>query len=303
LTDNFMDGVANTLGEFGRQADDKLRYGLARHTMEQTRLLEEQNRLLAQQNKPQSQQNHPQEDEFRSGLNIFNQAQSYPYGSEMAFKSYEEAAVRGFGPGLVAYQWLCLLRGSGTTSYQSASDLFQATIIKCCNPPSTLPKEYLDRYMLFKSDAFCNHGLALISCGTKHNEAFACFEQAKIGESKMFGTVLALHLGESEKAASFFSSLSIGEKDALAASLAEDIGKCDPNGWTINWLKDCQNILPGDLTVQLECVLPVPAASSAGETEKSDASSRLINLQKLLSDGLITQTEFDQKRSQILEDL
>jgi hypothetical protein len=131
----------------------------------------------------------------------------------------------------------------------------------------------------------------------------ACFEQAKTGESKIFATVLALHLGESEKATSNFSSISGGEKDALAASLAEDIGNCDQDAWTINWLKDCQRILAGDLTIQLQSVLPVHSASAIRQPEKSDASSRLSNLQKLLSDGLITQAEFDQKRSQILEDL
>ncbi len=295
--------MANTLGEVGRRSDDILRYGMARHNIEQTRLLEEQNRLLAQQSQSQAQQSQPQKEEFLSGLNIFNQAETYPYGSEIALKSYEEAAMRGFGMGLMVYQWRCLLQGSGPNSYQSAIDLFQATFIKCFNPPSTLQKEYIDRYMLDKPGVLSNQGLALISCGIKHHEAFAYFEQAKTAESKIFATVLALHLGESQKAASFFGTLSDVEKDSLSVSLAEDIGKCDQNAWTINWLKDCQRILAGNLTIKLQSVLPVPSAVAATAPEKSDASSRLSNLQKLLSDGLITQTEFDQKRSQILEDL
>lgn len=291
-----MEDMANTLGEVGRRSDDILRYGMARHNIEQTRLLEEQTRLLAQQHKTQ-------EEEFHSGWKIFEEGNKYPYGSDIAFKAYEDAALRGFGLGLTAYQWIRMIRGSGPISYQSAIDLFQATFIKCFNPPRDLQKEYLERYMTLRPESLSNHGLVLISCGMKHDEAFACFEQAKTGESKVFATVLALHLGESEKAAFYFSSLSSGEKDSLAASLAEDIGKCDQNAWTINWLKDCQRVLAGDLTVQLECVLPVHSTSAVGQPEKSDASSRLGNLQKLFSDGLITQTEFDQKRSQILEDL
>ena len=71
-----------------------------------------------------AQQSNPKEGDFYVGWKIAQQGNQYPYGSDLAFRAYEDGALRGYGQALISYQWACLLKGLGPNSYQLAVDLF-----------------------------------------------------------------------------------------------------------------------------------------------------------------------------------